>query len=202
MVLLGSIVAPRVALIWVLFYHKTLAFSHKKSNQKYPGACPSIRKYYSGFNWLIFWCGTGVARARCRRSGGTEDTRVTPTWSLKKMVVLLNVPAMRQIDCGPKSEKIGTSWGMKSKKMRPNLRLRFLRGNKYHFVHCGANLLSYTSIDLYLYATMSSRIPHRPLLSSSVDVGRCCHHRRLLPLSAVVIGHSCLRCPRPPLPSM
>ena len=119
MVLLGSIVAPRVALIWVLFYHKTLAFSHKKSNQKYPGACPSIRKYYSGFNWLIFWCGTGVARAWRRRSGGTEDTRVMPAWSLKKMVVLLNAPAMRQIDCGPKSEKIGTNWAWRAKKCAP-----------------------------------------------------------------------------------
>ena len=39
---------------------------------------------------------------------------------------------------------------MKSGKTRPTLRLRFLRGNKYNFIRCGANLLSYTLVDIYL----------------------------------------------------
>ena len=34
--------------------------------------------------------------------------------------------------------------------MHPTLRLGFLRGNKYHFVRCGANLLYYTSDEFYL----------------------------------------------------
>jgi hypothetical protein len=38
----------------------------------------------------------GMAWAQRGRGGGVEDTRDMPAWSLKKMVVLLNAPAVRQ----------------------------------------------------------------------------------------------------------
>ena len=71
----------------------------------------------------------------------------------------------------PKSigAKIGARWGVKIGKTHPALRLRFLRGNKYHVFRCGANLHSHTLARSMYHDELSCPSPAREYTSPRDD---------------------------------